>query len=172
MSEWYYWYKDHGICPVCKKRDADEGYTTCLVCRMDLRAKGETHKTESSHRHQQWLKRRRDLCYAFGVCVTCEKRDAENGKSICKICAVKAKIRAEKRRQEKGIMPRNSYTKNGICFFCESPVLPGRKTCEKHYEICCSNMLKARNTPREENYFEKQNRAFWEEKNGTKIRNT
>ena len=37
MSEWYDWCKENHVCYRCGKARADEGYTTCLVCRMALR---------------------------------------------------------------------------------------------------------------------------------------
>lgn len=37
MSEWYDWCKSNHVCYRCGKVRADEGYTTCLACRMALR---------------------------------------------------------------------------------------------------------------------------------------
>lgn len=36
---------------------------------------------------------------------------------------------------------RDNRVKNGLCFFCDSPVKEGYKVCEKHYEM---NVQKAR----------------------------
>lgn len=169
MPRNYNYLKIRGICVACGKNPADEGYTTCLVCRMDIRERGETHKTESKYRHQQWLKRRRDIQYAFGVCVMCGKRDAEDGKSICEYCRKRAAIRSEKKRRENGIFARDSYTKDGECYFCRNPSLPGKKVCAEHYEKCCKSMEIARNSRTEKNIFEQRQELFWKEKNATKI---
>lgn len=164
MPRAYDYLKIRGICVKCGKNKADTGYTTCLVCRMDIREKGETHKTESLYRHRQWLKRRRDIQYAFGVCVTCGKRDAEGGKSICKFCKAKAKSRAAKSRLKKGIFPRDSYTKDGECYFCKNDAMSSKKVCPKHYKILFENMKKARESKTEKGLFELRNEAFWREK--------
>lgn len=172
MPRNYAYLKSHGLCVICGHSRADPGYTTCLVCRMDKRAKGETHKTESKYHHQQWLKRRRDIQYAFGVCVTCGKRDAMTGKSICQYCAASARQRAERNRREKGILPRDTYTKDGICWFCDSPSMPGKKVCSEHYAKSCRAMEIARESRTMDNLFELRQKSFWEEKNAIKIQYT
>lgn len=169
MQRNYNYLKIRGICVACGKNPADEGYTTCLVCRMDIRERGETHKTESKYRHQQWLKRRRDIQYAFGVCVTCGKRDAEKGKTTCEYCRSKAAIRSEKKRRENGVYARDGYTKDGECYFCRNPSMPGKKVCEEHYKKCCEAMKNARSSRTEKNLFEQRQELFWKEKNATKI---
>lgn len=161
MPRDYHFLKSIGMCVVCAKNPADKDYTTCLVCRMDMRARGDTHKTESKYRHSQWLKKRRDLLYAFGVCVVCGKKDAEKGSSTCANCKFKICKRSEKQRRKNGIIARDGYTKSGICYFCESPSMAGKKTCQKHYDICCHNLQKARNAVREKNYFEFMNDYYW-----------
>lgn len=153
-----------GRCLYCRKNKADKGYRSCLQCRMDRRQRGDTHSDESKKRHKEWLKRRRDLLYAFGVCVTCGKHDAVEGSHQCKLCLCKARERQAKKRIELGMVPRDSYTRDGICYFCGEPVVPGKKTCEKHYEALKANMLHARSLRKSENYFESQNKMFWEAK--------
>ena len=153
-----------GRCIYCRKNKADEGYRTCLQCRIDQRQRKDTHSDESRQRHKEWLKRRRDLLYAFGVCITCGKCDAAEGSHMCGACLYKARDRAAKRRREVGIAPRDSYTKEGNCFFCDEPVVQGKKTCKKHYEVLRKSMLHARSLRKTENYFETQNKLFWEAK--------
>lgn len=153
-----------GRCIYCRKNKADEGYRSCLQCRMDIREKGDTHSEESKQKHKEWLKRRKDLLYAFGVCVDCGKRDAKEGGHRCLRCIFKANERQTKRRREAGILPRDSYTKDGICYFCGEPVVPGKKTCEKHYKTLKENMLLVRKLRKSENNFELQNKLFWEAK--------
>lgn len=167
--ERYHWLKDHGFCVYCGKEKADEGYISCLLCRMNIREKGDTHKTESAYHHRQWLKRRRDIMYAFGVCVVCGKRDAENGKTICVHCRKKSAIRMEKTRRKNGVFARDSYTKDGECYFCRNPSIPGKKVCEEHYKKCCEAMEKARSAKSEKNMFEQRQELFWKEKNAIRI---
>lgn len=83
---------------------------------------------------------------------------------MCGACLYKARDRAAKRRREVGIAPRDSYTKEGNCFFCDEPVVQGKKTCKKHYEVLRKSMLHARSLRKTENYFETQNKLFWEAK--------
>lgn len=157
----YQWYKSHGICVYCKTENADEGFATCLACRMDNRARIDKRSEEAKERHKKWLKRRRDLNYAFGVCIVCGAKDAKKGSHLCPYCLSKIKQRSENYRRQKGILPRNSYTKTGICYFCNEPAVEGKKTCTKHYEILKERMRKARAAKTEKNYFEKANQSFW-----------
>lgn len=162
-KERYYWLKEHGICVCCGSEKADKGYTTCLVCRMDIREKGDTHSDLHKEKHKRWLKRRRDIMYAFGVCVTCGKRDAEIGSSMCGICKAKAKERAAKNRINMAILPRSMTDGHACCAWCGSTdLVKGKKLCRKHYEIAKQNMLNARDHRKDSpNYFESSIKAHW-----------
>lgn len=162
MNEYYHWYKEHGICVICQQEDAQPGYTMCLSCRMEHRFKGDTHSDEAKARHRKYLKRRRDLLYAFGVCVVCGVKDAKKGSHVCPYCLAKSRQRSENYRRQKGIIPRNSYTKSGICYLCDKPAIDGKKTCEEHYAILKERMLHAKACQTEKNYFEKANELFWQ----------
>lgn len=134
-----------GKCLYCRKNKADEGYRSCLQCRMDRRLRKYTPSDESKERKKERLRRRRDLLYAFGVCITCGKHDAAEGSHTCGICLCKAREKRAQKRRKAGIAPRDSYTKEGICFFCDKPVVTGKKTCERHYEVLKKSILHARN---------------------------
>lgn len=146
---------------MCGKNKADEGYATCLVCRMERRGK-ESHSEESKARHTEYLKRRRDICYAFGVCVACGKRDAAHESSICRKCREKAKARSENKRREMNILPRVIMLDDYHCSACGKDIEPGeRKVCDKCYERMKAAMLYARSLKKTENYFERMNKAHW-----------
>lgn len=172
MSDLYHWYKKHKICVVCRKNDAEGNYTTCLACRMAMREKGDTHSEQAKAKNKERLKRRRDLLYAFGVCVQCGKHDAKKGSTSCEYCLARSRKCSEKARRRRGIYARDGYTKSELCYFCNEPVVGGKKTCKKHYSQLRSQMLYARSCKKEGNYFEKLNNAFWSEHNGNvEIRN-
>lgn len=159
-------------CIYCRVNRADDGYRSCLQCRIDRRGTKDTHSDEFKRKHNEWLKRRRDLLYAFGVCITCGKRDAKAGSHQCERCLAKARIRMEQKRREAGIIPRDSYMLQGKCYYCNEPSIEGKRTCQKHYEIAKKNMIHARKFKVNENYFEIQNRLYWtvKQKNGNRIR--
>ena len=148
-------------CIYCRTNKADEGYKTCLQCRIDRRGTKDTHSDEFKRKHNEWLKRRRDLLYAFGVCITCGKRDAKSGSHQCGVCLAKARTRMEHKRREAGIIGRDSYTLDGKCYYCGEPVIDGKKTCQKHYETAVQNMLNARSLKKGKNYFEQENENYW-----------
>lgn len=129
-------------CIYCRTNKADDGYKSCLQCRIERRNKKCTYSDEAKQKHKQWLKRRRDLLYAFGVCIICGKRDAKQGSHSCDRCIAKSRMRKEKKRREAGIFGRDSYTLNGKCYYCGEPVIDGKKTCQKHYEILLQNLLR------------------------------
>lgn len=161
--------KAMGKCVVCGKNPADDGFTTCLVCRLDRRGKKDKHSTESIYHHRQWLKRLRDLRYAFGVCIVCGKRDAVIGSSMCSVCLAKARIRAKDKRIKDGVLPREVFWDGHHCTTCGTEIDgTQKKLCENCYPKYRELMLYARRFKTEQNYFEKLNKAWWNEKNADK----
>lgn len=157
--------KAMGKCVVCGVNPADDGFTTCLVCRIERRNIKENRGTESTYHHRQWLKRLRDLNYAFGVCIVCGKRDAEKGSSLCGVCKAKARARQQDKRRKNDVMPRILFGDGEHCSVCGGQVESSRKMCDKCYPKYREMMLYARSCRTSENYFEKQNKAYWREKN-------
>lgn len=161
----YHALKALGRCVICGKNKADEGYATCLVCRMDARGK-ETHLDSSRARHREWLKRRRDLLYAFRVCVTCGKRDAKKGSHQCDWCIAKARERSARTRQAKGIIPRMIMLDGYHCAVCGScDLVAGKKVCSNCYSRLKLQMEHARIYSPKKNYFTMQNELYWHEEN-------
>ena len=80
-----------------------------------------------------------NCCYEL---MECGKRDAKEGGHRCKSCIFKSNEWQKKRRRKAGIFPRDSYTKDGICYFCGEPVVPGKKhvksTIRHLRKTCCS----------------------------------
>lgn len=158
-----------GRCAVCGKNKADDGYKTCLVCRMDRRAESfdryhnKKKSTEAIYKYETHWKRRVDVCYAFGVCVKCQKRNAQPGSVTCLECKLKQRRRAEERRRKSGATPLEILAYPDRCSICGSEDLqPGKKLCKKHYEIAKNNMLNARKYKTKENdYFRILNNSLF-----------
>lgn len=160
----YYALKQMGKCVICGKNPADEGYATCLVCRIDRRNIKENRSTESVYHHKQWLKRLRDLRHAFGVCIVCGKRDADFGSHTCSVCNAAARIRSEQKRIEKGITPRAIFWDGHHCAICgKEMIVKDLKVCEECYPKYKELMLNARSQRKGKNYFEKLNEVWWME---------
>lgn len=165
----YYALKAMGKCVVCGKNPADDGFTTCLLCRMDRRSRKGKRGTESDYHHRKWLKRLRDLQYAFGVCVVCGKRDAVSGSSMCSVCLSKARTRAQGRRINGGVTPRAIFWDGHHCTACGAEIKDTqKKLCDNCYPKYRELMLYARSCRKGKNYFEKQNEAWWNIKNADK----
>ena len=165
----YYALKAMGRCTVCGKNPADGTSTMCLMCRMERRNKREKRSTESAYHSKYWHKRRRDLWYAFGVCVVCGKRDAKSGSSMCGICLEKARKREQEKRIKGGKIPRIIFGDGYHCGICGSEIsVSDKKLCENCYPKYRELMLYARSCKTEKNYFEKQNEAWWNIKNADK----
>lgn len=151
-----------GKCVSCSEK-IDGEHTQCLACRMGRREKEDTRSKESKERHAKWLKRRRDLLYAFGVCVMCGKKDAKPGTSTCPWCKAKAKVRSEKyRRTNPEIIPRMLMNGDELCARCGCPKTNnGHKVCDGCYPALKAAMLHARSEKAEINYFEEANVLFF-----------
>ena len=83
--EIYAWYKEHGICPRCKRTWAAPGRVCCEECLKEKRI--ETMKFGGEYNARK-CKERRERLKAQGLCVRCAKK-AEPGKVLCTKCARK-----------------------------------------------------------------------------------
>lgn len=109
----------------------------CQICGEPLDREGALCK-KCLKEQNQYKKDTRDWLLAHKICPRCGKRKADYGFKTCGIC--REKIRNQKKRLTFS-NKRDNRVKNGLCFFCDSPVKEGYKVCEKHYEM---NVQKAR----------------------------
>lgn len=131
------WYADARICPRCGKYSLFGDEKTCPECRakntearkkrMDNCDKGEIYEKARTSR-----KKRYEELKANGICPMCGKRKPEKGLITCGICLAKSR---DRRREKRGTFGRDKSYERGICYFCDNPVKPGYKVCEKHYEM-------------------------------------
>jgi hypothetical protein len=112
--------------------------TMCLICRMDIRAKGETHSRDAIDRHNEYIRQRRENAKKNGMCIMCIKRPARKGSTMCEHCLAKARLRAERARRDKDITPRFLMDGNYLCARC------GVQKGDNGHRVCddCYNQLK------------------------------
>lgn len=67
---------------------------------------------------------------------------------FCLECYVKERKRGiekvEKRKRENGGYIREIWKEKGLCIQCGEPTLPGKRLCQKHYEVAAKNAEHAR----------------------------
>ena len=141
-NEYREWYKKHHICANCGKEKAWKNTTMCPECLEKHKIRCEkTRSEESKEQRRKYVKRKRELCIAFGICRECMKRPVVKGKLKCIECYAKEKQR-NKRKSDKKVA-RDIRINMGLCYFCGKPVEQGYKTCKKHHRICADNLGKA-----------------------------
>lgn len=130
------WYKDGGICPRCGKNNLFGDEKACPECNAlaysyhTRRAQrlGKEYINQKQADYQKIIYKRRS---EQGVCTRCGKRKAMEPYKMCGICRAK-----DKKRKEKYAKPsRSERWKQGLCYFCDSPIKDGYKVCEKHYQM-------------------------------------
>lgn len=151
----YYARKAMKRCVRCNNHVYD-GKIECLSCRMDRRAKGDTHSEEYKERNKKWNRRKRDLLYAFGVCIRCGCRDVRANSTSCSLCLRKQRVHYEKTRMQDGnVVPRMLMDGIARCAICgKEKTENGHKVCDACYPAFRDRMLYARSTRIEKNYFE------------------
>ena len=155
MNEYRQWLKEKGYCINCGKEKAWNGRLKCAECLEKGKEQSERTRSElSKEQRRRYLKRKRELCIAFGVCRECLKRPAKVGQK-CIECHVKEINRNNNKRKN---VPRNLRVELGLCYFCGEAALPGMRTCEKHYKIVSEN-LKKWNRDNSNHYWRKYDRA-------------
>lgn len=92
-GEYYHWYRDHGICTVCRRNRPERGYVVCGECREFIRLRYSANTIAEA-------KAKRDAWRAEGKCTGCggEREDAEF--MMCRGC--RAYKMASVRRNKEG----------------------------------------------------------------------
>lgn len=134
--ERYHWYLSHGICPICKVEDLQDGKKRCWRCRvkdnerMQARRAAESKAQADLRREKFKLKSKeaRDKRKAEGICITCGKRKAENGKTRCGICLAYHRQKQLDQNRKNGMMPLE-LRGYGYCTICYAPT--ENKVCEE-----------------------------------------
>ena len=141
IEEYRNWAIKNNICIRCYKEKAWNGRQMCPECLYKAQECSEKTRSESSkEQRRKYIKRKRELCIAFGVCRECLKRKATVGLK-CLECHIKEVKRNENRRTK---VPRNIRIELKLCYFCGKPAIEGNKVCEKHYEVYSKNILKSK----------------------------
>ena len=131
-------YKQNGICPRCGKNEILGDEKMCPECKartyetvMKNRDKDHYNKT-----HREWSKKEYQKRIEAGICTRCGKRDADKGYRTCGLCREKD---TNKRRIRNYKQPREDRIKQGLCYFCDNPVVDGLKVCEEHRQLAIKN---------------------------------
>ena len=148
-KDYYYWYKEHGICVNCHKEKVVEGETYCLICKLDRREQSKAYyhslSIEDKQKHNLSSAAKKQWCRDNGICYYCYKRPVAEGKKMCGICLAKNKERAKKYRLTHGSNSREYLNENDVCSFCGKPATKGYRTCYECRERCINNLPKTRN---------------------------
>lgn len=145
-KETYEMFKEIGICPTCQKRKAEPHHVECYECldAKRLRYYKNKESLKTNKRKNTTAERRK----ADGICVTCGKRKAMNGKTRCGICLVKQRKQAKERRG--AYLERYERPTYGMCYICGSKELyENRNLCKRCYDNACKNIAKGRLTQQE-----------------------
>lgn len=138
-KEYREWAKSKGICINCCKERAWNGRQMCAECLDKAKARSErTRSNQSKHQRYKYIKRKRELCIAFGICRECLNKPATCGKK-CIECKAKEIKRNNRKRKE---VPRNMRVELGLCYFCGDKAIKGKGSCEKHHKIVSNNLKK------------------------------
>lgn len=126
-----------GICPRCKKNRIYVGENACPDCMEKARQYHRDHSKEIAARKKKCTAKKKQWCIENGICIYCHTRPVTPGLKSCAFCRPKYR---KKREHEIPAIERPSY---GMCYYCGEPVIPGKKVCQKHYDIAMANRDKA-----------------------------
>lgn len=92
-GDYYWWYKNHGICTNCHKEKAYKHQSLCLECRLKRLSREQERRVNMSEVDREKEKARRKIsCYNLyhkrkesGICVDCGKRTPVKGVR-CEMC--------------------------------------------------------------------------------------
>ncbi len=147
MTELREWYAANGICIACGQAAVVKGIKRCQECRLknaDAQVEYyEAHRDERKAKMQVNGRERYRQRRESGLCVTCGKRPAAEGKIRCGICLAKNRAQQERRRRAQDAVPRYMFGNGELCWICGKPS-DGEKLCPVCYEKSVRSMAYAR----------------------------
>lgn len=165
----YEWEKAKGYCTACHKEKSVNGTNYCLVCLMDKRERVKPLSEDKKSQKRKYAISRYYDHKEKGICVQCAKRPASKGSVFCQYCKDKKKNKEYNKRREMGITPNFMRGNGDYCALCRKPVEnKGSKLCNKCLENSLKTIKLAQAKRPEDNWFAKQNRAFWAKRNARK----
>ena len=158
------WYQENGICPRCGKNNLFGDEKVCLECNAksyetSMKSREKLGKEHYNNVHKEWAKKEYKKRAESGICTRCGKRNADNGYKTCGIC--RSKSREYRRKKDYNIELRSDRYKKELCYFCDNPIKPRFKVCEKHYQINIMNLNNPKCLQEKENQKKYINRCFW-----------
>lgn len=140
-------YRDNGICPVCRKEKVFGDEKQCISCRQKAYERRKPLTDEQKERYGSHFRKQQNSLYREraenGICTRCGKRTAEKGKKKCRICLDKdAEIHRKLLYKRNKI--REYREENNLCYYCGQKVesLNGR-LCHSCRERCVQAGLKS-----------------------------
>lgn len=96
---YYQWYKQHGICPRCKKVSSAPGRVLCEDCLKSERKRQRATAEQVEYYREYLLKWRKSKIEA-GICIGC-KNPAIPGRRRCEACTQKIREYERQRKRRK-----------------------------------------------------------------------
>jgi len=148
----YDWYKEHGICVHCGRNTAMINSISCPDCSYKRAEKQRERRQNNIDKCREKdrirCRERRRKRKAAGLCTNCGKKTPYKSRAYCYECMIKSQAHRRKYLRIKNCGVENLrsqfFRENDLCSFCGKPVIPGKRTCEKHYKMLVESIAYAR----------------------------
>ena len=114
----YEYYKKHGVCVWCQRREAEPGKILCYECaekdRKRAHDKYYANHEKSLKNNRRGYARRREKRKALGICTRCGSRKAMPGHTLCLECNIKMNRYARERKRKNGAIPKEARMEGRI----------------------------------------------------------
>lgn len=155
VNETRAFFKSIGLCPRCGKNVIFKNESTCPECKAKNAIEAQERRDKDREAYNTQMAEYHKSAYAEkkeqGICPRCGKKKARKGYVLCEICRYKISQRRNERKAktEAPKINRKERYKLGLCYFCDNPVKPGYKCCEKHCQMNAEKGEKGRERQRE-----------------------
>lgn len=140
MSDYYDYYKSHGICVTCGQEKAKQGRVRCWRCLLNMKdhAAGYREKRSIEEKKRILFERREKASVAraerkeHGLCPNCGRERHNKAYALCEKCRASAKRSAERKRRSDGVVSSGLRGDGYFCAVCLKPVeSEGSKLCNR-----------------------------------------
>lgn len=152
-SNYYQYYKSHGICVTCGQENAKPGHVRCWRCLLthaDHEADYRSQMSEEQKAAKLASRREKGAIIRAkrresGLCPNCGKERENPQYVLCEKCRKSARQSQMKMARKRGVIPMDMRGDGAFCAVCAKPVeVEGSKLCNRCAENCAVNIQKAR----------------------------
>ena len=126
------YYRNLGICTRCGKNKLFGEEKECPECVAKMYELNLKYKENGKFDYREWRRKHMVSLKEKGLCVSCGRSKAKEGRASCEYCLIKNRERSREYRMKKNEtgISRSERASYGLCYFCGKEIGGNGRICK------------------------------------------